>query len=237
MKIISGVYWDKGKRSNNQDSLLLEQVYTKKGRVVLAAVSDGIGGLPEGEVASGFILEKLLQNFYHQMLTVLVRGGSRRALKRCFCRCFFETNRMLGKYAKSKELSLGATISVLLIFRKKYWIAHLGDSRIYSLDKREIRQITKDHLAGKNTLERCLSSFSYQSPDIYEGRIRGRMGFLLCSDGFYHYLTEDMLMELLAPEEIRQEEQIERRLRELAGHELKQGEQDNITALYIKCGE
>ena len=48
MKIISGVYWDQGEREFNQDSLALQQVMTNRGRVLLAAVSDGIGGLKEG---------------------------------------------------------------------------------------------------------------------------------------------------------------------------------------------
>ena len=74
MKMISGIYWDRGNRSVNQDSLVLEQVLTSKGRVLFAAVSDGIGGLSEGEVASGFILEKLLTNFYQQLLPLIGRN-------------------------------------------------------------------------------------------------------------------------------------------------------------------
>lgn len=236
MKIISGIYWDKGRRDTNQDSILFEQVYTKRGRVVLAAVSDGIGGLPEGETASGFILEKLLQNFYHQLLFMIGKGKSRSCLRRSFLRCFFETNRMLNRYAKSKDIRLGATVSVLLLFRERYLIAHLGDSRIYRVDQKgNVKQLTEDHSLGRNALTKCLGSFSYQCPDIYEGRIRGKNGFLLCSDGFCHYLSADMMSELLHPEEIEEEEQIEKRLREIAGYELKQGEQDNMSALYFRC--
>lgn len=237
MKIISGVYWDKGRRNTNQDSLLFEQVNTKKGRIVLAAVSDGIGGLQEGETASGFILEKLLQNFYHQVLFLAGRGRGRKALRRSFLRCFFETNRILNRYAQSREIRLGATISVLLVFGRRYLIAHLGDSRIYRVTKKgDVFQLTKDHCLDRNALTKCMGSFSYQSPDICEGRIRGKNGFLLCSDGFYHHLTDDMIGELLNPEEAVAEEQIEKRLREIAGHGLKQGEQDNMTALYVRCG-
>lgn len=236
MKIISGIYWDKGKRCVNQDSLLLEQVRTKRGRVVLAAVSDGIGGLPEGETASGFIMEKLLQYFYHQLLFLLGKGKRGKTLRRSFLRCFFETNRILNQYAKSKDLRLGATVSVLLLFRRRYLIAHLGDSRIYGIDQRgDVRQLTKDHSLNGNALTKCLGSFSYQSPDIYEGRIRGKEGFLLCSDGFYRCLKKKMIAELFNPGEAESEEQIEKRLKEMAAYGLKQGEQDNMSALYVRC--
>lgn len=236
MKMLSGAYWDKGKRDGNQDSLLLEQVYTKKGRVVLAAVSDGIGGLSEGETASGFILEKLLRNFYDQLLLMITGNRGCRCLKRSILRCFFETNRMLNQYAKSKDFSLGATVSVLLIFGRRYLIAHLGDSRIYLLQRNgKIRQMTRDHVAGRNAVTKCMGSFSYQSPDIATGKIKGKTGFLLCTDGFYHCLRADMLGELLNPEEIQREEQIEKRLKEMAGYDLRQGEQDNMSALYLSC--
>jgi len=236
LKIISGVYWDKGRRSVNQDSLLLEQVLTRRGRVLVAAVSDGIGGLAEGETASGFILEKVLQNFYHRMLLTIVKGRGRHRIKRNLLRCFFETNRILNLYAKSKDISLGATVSVLMIFKNRYMTAHLGDSRIYRIsENRKIQKITEDHTLGKNVLSKCMGSFPYQSPDICEGAVRGRTGFLLCSDGFYHFPTEDMFAELLDPSEIKEEEQIERRLKELAGYGMRQGEQDNISALYVLC--
>lgn len=238
MKIISGVYWDRGRRSENQDSLVLEQVFTRRGRVLLAAVSDGIGGLDEGETASGFILEKLLESFYHQMVYLIGQGKGGKALERCVLRCFFETSQMLGKYAKSREIKLGATVSVLIIWRRNYLTAHLGDSRIYRFtDRKGVRQITRDHSDGGCAITRCLGSFPYQPPDLCRGRIRGKNGFLLCSDGFFHFLEKGMLTEMLGIDEITDEEQIERRLRELAGYGIRRGEEDNSSALYVCCGK
>lgn len=235
MKIISGVYWDKGQRIRNEDSLILEQILTKKGRVLLAAISDGIGGLPEGETASGFILEKLFQNFYHRMLPLIEKGRGGRFLERSLLRCFFETNQMLRGYARGKGINLGATISVLFIYRRKFLAMHLGDTRIYRIyGKSNIEQITKDHTAGNNGLTKCMGSFAYQTPDIIKGRIGKSESFLLCSDGFYHYATKEMIMELLNLREDFTQEQIEKRLRELAGYGAKMGEQDNRSALYIR---
>lgn len=234
--MISGVYWNQGKRELNQDSLVLEQALTNKGRILLAAVSDGIGGLSEGETASGLAAEKLVQEFYHQILPLAGKGRGMRYLKRSLLRCLFETGQMLGKYGRSKEISLGATVSVLLIFRSRFLIVHLGDSRIYCLQKRKNAvQITKDHRSFPNALTKCIGSFPYQIPDIYQGRIRGKTGFLLCTDGFYHSLNEDMLTEILNPREIKEEVQIEKRLKGMAEYCSRQGEQDNISALYVVC--
>lgn len=235
MKMISDVYWDRGERLSNQDSLVLEQVLTARGRVLLAAVSDGIGGLSEGEVASGFILEKLRTDFYRQLLPLIVKKRGWRAVRRGILRCLFETSQALSKYGISRELSLGATLSMVLVAGNRYLAVHLGDSRIYRLKDREIKQITADHSGGGGAVTKCLGSFAFQYPDIYTGRIGRRTGLLLCSDGFYRRLSEALLKEILSPAEISGEEMIGKRLRELACHGMKQGEKDNISAVYILC--
>lgn len=235
MYLISGVYWDKGGRANNQDSLMLEQVRTRRGRVVLAAVCDGIGGLAKGEVASGYACEKLKGCFYEELLPILRRNKSKKRIERCICRCIYHINEGLCKYADSAKINLGTTISVLLIWKRRYLIVHLGDSRIYSIKKKKIIQITKDHRRGPNILTKCLGSFDYQMPDICNGKIKKGMGFLLCSDGFYHFLEKALLMQVLNPAEIEGGQAIQKRLKKLALYAKDSGESDNITAVYLIC--
>ncbi len=45
MRYLTNVYWNRGREAEkNQDSVLLQQVLTGRGRVLLAAVCDGMGG-------------------------------------------------------------------------------------------------------------------------------------------------------------------------------------------------
>ena len=215
LKLMSGIYWDRGRRAVNQDSLTLQQAITNRGRVMLAAVSDGIGGLSEGENASGFITEKLTEHFYGQLTYLAGRKKGKTAIKKSLLR---------------KEIRLGATISLLFLWGRRYVIFHLGDSRIYLYNRKGIRLLTRDH-GGKDGITRCMGSFPFQYPDIQFGRIHGRSGFLLCTDGFYRTLDEDGL-KALAPGDISGEEQIERRLRTLGTAAGKKGEQDNLSAVY-----
>lgn len=235
VKIISGVYWDKGNRKLNQDSITFQQVITGKGRVAMAVVSDGIGGLDEGEIASGFLIEKLVENFYGQIVSLLGRGKGKKALKKSILRCFCDMNRELTTYAKGRDIRLGATVSVLLLWKKRYLIFHLGDSRIYLLCRGKIRQLTCDHAAGERGVTKCMGSFAFQYPDIYSGRIWGRSGFLLCTDGFYRQM-ESGFFQALDPEDVGGGEQIERRLREVAAAVKRKGESDNLSAVYAVTG-
>lgn len=227
---MSGIYWDRGRRPANQDSLTLQQAFTDRGRVMLAAVSDGIGGLSEGENASGFITEKLIEHFYGQLVGLTARKKGKTAIKKSLLRCFYEMNSQLRRYGEGREIRLGATISLLFLWGRRYVIFHLGDSRIYLYNRRRIRLLTRDH-GGKGGITRCMGSFPFQYPDIHFGRVYGRSGFLLCTDGFYRTLDQEAL-KALAPGDISGEEQIERRLRMLGMAAGKKGEQDNLSAVY-----
>ncbi len=232
MKIISGVYWDKGKRSVNQDSISLQQVMTSRGRVCLALISDGIGGLTEGENASGYIAEQLTEKFYRQTISLIAKGKGRKTVERSLLRCFQEVCEELKRYATEREIKLGATVSLLLIWKRKYLICHLGDSRIYRCMAGKQVLLTTDHSDGRNGLTRCLGSFPFQKPDIYSGRMIRKTGFLLCSDGFYRRMGSEEL-QMLSPKEISGEVQIEKRLHEIGGAGLARGETDNMSAVYI----
>lgn len=235
MKICSGVYWDQGKREINQDSIVLQQVRTGCGRVLLAVVCDGIGGLSEGENASGYIGERMMEVFYRETVPLIQRRKGRKAVLRSFLRCLYEIREEFRRYGEEREIRLGSTMSLLLLWKRRYLILHLGDSRIYHYRGKRRRQLTKDHSDGGNRLTRCIGSFPYQKPDIRFGRWWGKGAFLLCSDGFYRKQDEESFF-LLDPAQVDCEEQARRRLGEMAHLAKKRGEGDNLSAVYIKTG-
>ena len=69
MRFLTGIYWHRGSVAmDNQDSIVLHQVLTARGRVLMAAVCDGMGGLEQGEWASGYVTKRLLEWFYEFLL-------------------------------------------------------------------------------------------------------------------------------------------------------------------------
>lgn len=233
MKILSGIYWDQGRRKTNQDSIVLQQVQTNCGRVLLAAVCDGIGGLDQGENASGFVGERLMEVFYGELLPLIQKKKGRKVVLRSLLRCIYQTREELYRYAAEREIRLGTTMSLLLLWKNHYLILQLGDSRIYHYQGNGRRQLTRDHSDGGNQLTRCLSSFPYQAPDIQFGRWLRECAFLLCTDGFYRKQDETGF-SLLAPAGVDSGQQAQKRLEEMAKQVLKRGEQDNLSAVYVK---
>ena len=244
MKFLSGVYWERGSvASGNQDSVALVQVLTARGRVLMAAVCDGMGGLEQGEMASGYVTERLQEWFYESLLGAVQRKKPYWVIRRSLDRLVYHMQEQLSQYAQQENIRLGTTMTVLVIWEKTYLVWHLGDSRAYRIcnpgrQRKKMTGVlcmTRDHVHGQNRLTKCIGSFGYMRPDFRMGVLRGGQAMLLCSDGFRHHITEEELSDVLRPGQIRQEEQIVRRLREIGGACIKRGERDNLSAIYVKA--
>lgn len=229
-------YWNKGAvRKTNQDSVLVLQALTSQGRVLLAAVCDGMGGMDRGEYASGYLTEELVTWFYDGFLKAVGKRKPLWVIRRSLERNLYRIQRRLQTYADKRGLEMGTTMSLLVLWEKKYLLWHLGDSRIYHLSgrgKRKIHLLTEDHVLERNRLTKCVGSFGFFQPDFRMGIVRKQEAFLLCSDGFWHTMDAEELKEALAPDPMT-EARCERRLKEIGETAMRRGERDNLSAVYI----
>lgn len=243
MKYLTSVYWECGRLAEqNQDSVVLLQVLTARGRVLMAAVCDGMGGLAQGEKASGYITRRLQEWFYESLLRAVQKRKAFWVIRRSLDRLVYDMQEELSRYAGREKICLGSTMTVLVLWERTYLLWHLGDSRAYSLyvsgggrrKRGSLRCMTTDHVRGKNQLTKCVGSFGYMRPDFKMGTLGNGQAMLLCSDGFRHYIAEEEMADVLNPEAIAEEMQAERRLREIGEACMKRGEEDNLSAVYIK---
>lgn len=243
MNYLTGVYWECGSVADiNQDSLVLLQVLTAKGRVLMAAVCDGMGGLRQGETASGYVTKRLQEWFYESLMRSIQKKKPYWMIRRSLDRLVYHMQEQLRQYSEKENFRLGTTMTVLVIWEKTYLLWHLGDSRAYRLctvrGNRKCMSgmtcLTEDHVRRRNQLTKCVGSFGYERPDFRLGVLRTGQGILLCSDGFRHCVSEKELTDVLEPERIRDEKQIMRRLQEIGAACMKRGERDNLSAVYVK---
>ncbi len=243
MRYLTGVYWCRGRLAKvNQDAVLLQQVLTRKGRVLMAAVCDGMGGISFGEEVSGYVAEKLREWFYRDLLYMIQRKKPFWAIRRSLDRLTFYMQRELGRYAVREEVFLGTTMTVVVLWERTYLLWHLGDSRAYRTGGRRMEQLTTDHVHGEEKLTKCLGSFGYFVPMHDMGSLRKGEGILLCSDGFRRKVSKQELCDVMCFDatdfrEPAGEEQITRRLKEIGEVCMRRGETDNLSAVYVRCAK
>lgn len=129
---------DPGRRDNNEDCF----AYDSQGS--FGIVCDGMGGHEAGEVASRMALESLkydlAQLSTQQVPPLQLRQGLLQALHRANEQ-ILEANRRQGR---SKFRQMGTTVVAYLLSGRLLHIAHVGDSRIYLIDRHHCQQLTVD---------------------------------------------------------------------------------------------
>lgn len=240
MQYLTGVYWcGAGASRANQDAVVLQQVLTRRGRVLMAAVCDGMGGLSAGGEASGYVAGQLVEWYYGELLSLIRRRKPFWVIRRSLDRRVYHMQGQLKRYAAQEETALGTTMTVFVLWEKTYLLWHLGDSRAYLLRGRRMKQTTTDHVHGTQELTKCVGSFGRFIPEHRTGTLRKGEGILLCTDGFRRRVSDQELGDAMYfgfanVQAFSPEEQIERRLKEIGGVCRRRGETDDLSAVYVR---
>ncbi|MBQ1171860.1 MAG: serine/threonine-protein phosphatase [Lachnospiraceae bacterium] len=239
--MVFGYVYEAGLRPNNQDALLVRSTKLSQGELVMAVVCDGMGGEECGEQASYECLQFLDCWFDRELLPVFMNVSYKFYEKRNIIRtkgnsAFYQINRKLFHMMRKHMGRMGTTVSMLILYGKYYYLFHMGDSRIYFVrsvfGKTQFIQKTTDH-AVKHRLQRCLGLNKDYMPDFNYG-ITTCKNFVLCSDGFSNLFDSDIWSVCLDTKSMTDSGRINRRLKELAEDNMRRGETDNISAVWMK---
>lgn len=238
--MVFGYVYEAGARERNEDALLFRSSLFAEGELVFAAVCDGMGGMGNGMEASSLCIREM-ETWYDRELLPCISGAGKKAcnLERVikskgFC-LYRRINRMLFDKMRHEGKSMGTTAVMCIIYKGRYYLFHLGDSRGYLLGNGwgifSGRQLTKDH-GNEKGLSRCLGLNRQWEPDFCRGRL-GRGAMLLCTDGFWRKSDRRIWKKCMDRKKMTREQVIGKRLKEIACYNMRMGETDNISALFI----
>ena len=228
------------KRSMNQDF-----VYASKDPVGnlpnLFLVADGMGGHRAGDFASRYTVNFVVENIRENDETnpvKLLRGAIEKA-----------NAGILEKAAERPEYEgMGTTLVAATIIHGYTYIANVGDSRLYVVNDREIRQVTRDHSLveemvrmgeikreearfhpDKNIITRAIGGGYDLKIDFFGHKLRYNDKLLLCSDGLSNMLQDEEIMEI-----VNREDEPARKAGELINRANTYGGRDNISAVLVE---
>jgi serine/threonine protein phosphatase PrpC len=230
----------KGGREKNEDRM--GYCYTRDAG--LFALADGMGGHPEGEVASQLALQTLAARFQREAKPLLTEP------LRFLHDAIISGHHQLLRYATERALidtPRTTIIACLLQGNAAYW-AHCGDSRLYLVRGGKLIARTRDHSytelqetmshvvpigerLNRNVLFTCLGSPGKPVVDT-AGPLLMHPGdrVLLCSDGLWGAVSDPVITEQLARSSVSDAvpELVEQALRN-AGPKS-----DNVTVLCVE---
>jgi len=219
--IFNGASLQNGQQSN-MDSLLIKHLEIDGKAVLLGVVCDGVGSLAGGAFAAGTAVQML--NKWFNTLTNTDRLGL------MMRDSVLDINSKIISEALAMGIETASTMSALLLIEEKFYIVHIGDSRIYSYGNEVLSLLTKDDISETGRLNAYIGRYAGIVPQYLEGSAKGKT-FLICSDGLYKRMDTNFMKAKLKSWNKRS---LDEPIKSLPQYVVEQGEQDNISLAIIK---
>lgn len=240
---------DVGKtRTNNEDfsgHFIPDDAFMRDKYGSLFAISDGVGGNAAGEIASAEAVNVLLQEYYFGAHTERVPERLKSAYQRTAMHIYD-----LSSGTNTAIQNMKCTLSALLLKQEKFFITHVGDSKIFLLRNKKIVQLTKDHsLVGKlvrlgfvspeqarvhpnrHVLLKALGDQPILPADFYSGKALPGDIFCLVTDGILEHQTMEELNVFL------QQDISEKGLKKIITEMNNRGGYDNMTIMVVRVNK
>jgi protein phosphatase len=256
-------------RKNNEDNFLIvdikksvdvvhsslsgESLHSRfgAGTARLYAVADGVGGRPEGEVASEGALNALLRYASDTVGCFNSYTPSKEMelidkLEATVNRVHDKLREDAGKFGENPA----TTLTMLLLIWPRAYLIHVGDSRAYVKRGDRVQQLTRDQTFGNYMVNVGVWTEEQAARSMPGGTLSSAVGgremmpvvglidldpgdsLLLCTDGLTRYANDELVATVL-----KQPGDSESKCRQLVAHALEQGGRDNISVIVVQTGD
>lgn len=231
------------KRTVNEDSAA---VFTLAEGITLAVIADGMGGHRGGDFASSTAIKVIGEAF---MKLTASQFEQQEDWAEWLKETVLYVNRLLYNQANENEelKGMGTTLEAILINGRTCLGIHIGDSRVYAITEKEIRQMTTDHSyvnvlvdsgeitkqeaevhPQRNWIMKALGSERSIDPDCYSIELDEEMYLLLCTDGLSNKVDNHLIQKMVLSNPTLSEG-----AKALIDTANKMGGEDNISVILI----
>lgn len=206
----------------------------------LFLVADGMGGHKAGDLASKLTVDTVID-----MVESLDEEDPITLMGKAIHRA---NEAVLGKAKEADEFSgMGTTVVVSCVKDDTLYVANVGDSRLYIVNK-EITQVTRDHSLveelvslgqldrkeaknnkNKNIITRAIGGMKVVMADYFEIKLSEGDKILMCTDGLTNMVEDDEIRSI-----VKLNQSLETRVKKLIQCANNYGGTDNIGVILIE---
>ncbi|HHX20023.1 MAG TPA: Stp1/IreP family PP2C-type Ser/Thr phosphatase [Clostridiaceae bacterium] len=230
-------------RERNEDSYAID-IQNNQWPLIFI-VCDGLGGHRNGELASrtavAFATAHLRTALPKENNPYKVRSVLEDLMQKTNVRVY------LTSLESEENFGMGTTMTLMVIYERSCYVAHIGDSRCYLLRDNRLEQLTEDDtyvhemvVSGsisenestthprRHVLTQALGFPEYVKPDITHVDLLPNDRFLLSSDGLHGYLAFEKIQAAM-----RHAIDPEGAASSLIEQTLEAGAPDNVTVIVV----
>ncbi|MDE6088444.1 MAG: protein phosphatase 2C domain-containing protein [Oscillospiraceae bacterium] len=239
-------------KKTNQDSYSVTIVDTRLGKMVIAVLCDGMGGLSKGEIASATVIDAFRKWIVTRLPELCKKSITDTIIQNEWCDIAIIYNEKIKNYGKSVGIDLGTTLVAILLTDSRYYIINIGDSRVYEITDKVV-VLTKDQTVvaretelgiiseeqaktdpRRSVLLQCIGASDEIAPDVFFGETKKDAVYMLCSDGFRHEISIEEIQQYLNPEKMHKVDQMKQNMDFLIEINKQRMERDNISVVSIR---
>lgn len=231
------------KRQSNEDAFFVStEQYGPLAN--LYVVADGMGGHQAGYCASHWAIE-YLEAFIKDHTELIL--GSDEDVVQFLKRAINHANYQLFKKASSSPeyKGMGTTLTIATVKEDQLYAAHVGDSRLYTINNEAIIQVTRDHSLvqemvsqgyitkeeakkhpDRHIITRAVGTYKKVKVDTYKESLEGVDYIFLCSDGITTMLSDKEIHAIMIGNQ-----DLEHKVDHLVDFANDRGGRDNITVV------
>ena len=253
LSLVVGAATDKGSvADHNEDCLFtLSAALSQENDLLplgLYIVADGISGREQGAAASALavrlVADWVLSRVFHPFLLDLGHSANQQPIHQVLREAIIAANGKLHEACANA----GTTLTCAFVLGTNAFIAHVGDSRAYLVNKSTIRQLTTDHSLVNRLIElgqltpeeakthpqrsvlyRALGRAGNLEIDTYLQSLPIHSSLLLCSDGLWQAVSQEDILAAISAAPSPQTA-----CRQLAAQAKANGGEDNITVVLVQ---
>jgi protein phosphatase len=220
-RLMLGQFSDVGQvRTNNQDGIgsFMSSFNTAEEmpEFGIFVVADGMGGHHDGEKASAVTVRVVLRYILEHIYLGLIQGQDGDSERPTISDVLRDAIQKANQEVAIKVPEGGTTVTAATIMGDLTYIAHVGDSRAYVIDKDKIDHVTRDHSLvqrlieleqltpdeavehpQRNVLYRAIGQNDNVEVDIITRRLGAGARLLLCSDGLWNMVPDEEIRNVV----------------------------------------
>lgn len=191
-----GRYLNGFEQNNMVDNKLIVLKSNKYSHLKIFAICDGMGGHNGGEVASRICVENIANNYgrlvkcedIETIVDILQEEINK--INHCIYEASLNDIKLRG---------MGTTLIMIVVFKGKFAILNIGDSRAYWYNGNTLMQLTKDHTEGQRLLD--LGLLTVEEVSVFRDRKKLSkylgycpVGYVLSADEFFPEIDTGIIM-------------------------------------------
>jgi serine/threonine protein phosphatase PrpC len=233
LSITIGQYSEQGLKEENQDfyGAMMPEEPQLSNKGIAIAIADGVSSSLSGREAAETCVASFLSDYYSTPDSWTVKTSAHKILTAINSWLYSKGQQ---NSAPTNNITRGmiTTFTALVLKSTTGHIFHVGDTRIYHLQKNSLECLTTDHrrtVSDNNYLSRAMGIDVHLEIDYRKIELENGGMYVLTTDGVHDFISDHEISDIIS-----KNKDLDKAAKEVVQYSLEKGSTDNITCQVLR---